>query len=205
MLLVRRGAREKAVGEGSSRVGSGAYCWPPPRVASVVRAFAASNVVAAVVAVGAEAPGSWLSSESMLVMVVRACAGGGVSSGVRGRCHGMTRPMGVGGEEKQQKATRQRAEAKVQRWRRAHANRRLWLQNGAPSESCRLGAQKKRASQQASLPVVTDYSLLLCSSIRPSRWPMALAAACNSMQCTFPVPTCIGGAGLELPSSFSDP
>lgn len=41
-LLDRRGALEKAVGEGSSRAGAGAYCWPLPNVASVVRASAAS-------------------------------------------------------------------------------------------------------------------------------------------------------------------
>ena len=47
-LLVRRGAFEKAVGEGSSRVGAATYCCPFPSVASVVRASAASNVVVGV-------------------------------------------------------------------------------------------------------------------------------------------------------------
>lgn len=83
ILLVLRGAREKDVGEGSSRVGSGAYCCPLPRVASVVRASAASNVVVAVVADWAAAAGSWLSRESMVLMVVLAACAFGVCQAVR--------------------------------------------------------------------------------------------------------------------------
>lgn len=74
-LEERRGAFEYDVGDGSSRAGAGAYCWPLPSVARAVRASAASYVVVWVkcccdgrLSVAACEP--WLRRESMLLMVV---------------------------------------------------------------------------------------------------------------------------------------
>ena len=75
-LLERRGAWDEAVGDGSSRAGAGAYCWPLPSVASVVRASAASYVVVWVKCCGdmdgrrsaGAAAAPWLRRESMLLM-----------------------------------------------------------------------------------------------------------------------------------------